>query len=147
MSSGLIRGGLGGGANVTIETATLGSDFLVTQAWSDVAGGSMVQVSSVQVSVDLTSGQNMMIGYNGSANIGSGIELILGYQIGSETAVPVVWEQGLATPGRHVGFMVPLTSPVSGTTTIRLMASRVSGGVTIIGQTNFNLAEFSVVTF
>jgi hypothetical protein len=133
---------------ILANSAYLGSDFTVTAVWDDVAGGDLVQVGSLSLSTDINKISGITVHFLGSADIDTGSDLVLGYQIDSEDPVPCLYEQGGAGGIRHINMMVALPSIPKGSVTIKLMAAS-SGGVdpVVLGASNYNLSKFSVVQY
>lgn len=138
-------GGSGGGSLASAGQSILGSDFTVTQAWSNTAGGNLAQVSTVEVTATFVANERVIINYVGSATVPSGSDLIVGYQIDSDTAKTLLYTQGLGGGYRGICFSALSAALTAGSHTFKLMAASSGADPTIAGASNLNGAIFEII--
>jgi len=122
-----------------IEDTMTGGSFTVTSVFSDVPGGNMAQVSDVQVTFNALEGERVEIKYIGQAQMNGSDNIILGYQMDSDTPIETHYTYDTTTTSaRDISFN-RFTDPLSaGQHTVKLMASKSVGNASIYDDDTYN---------
>ena len=128
--------GIGLGAQVTEDT--LAATWTITGTWGNTGGGGMTQVSTTECVITTLENECVGVSWNSSMCPGAN-GAVIGYQIDSDTAIPVTYA---SAPGWQPGSFDVMTAPLAaGVHTIKLMASRGSTDTAYIGSNAGNLQE------
>lgn len=127
------------------STATLASDFTVTQTYSETPGGNMAQVSSVQVSVTTKDNEKVLISFSGAIGLAATSDIAYGYQIDSDT--PVICGYSNQQGTLSLSFTALSAALSAGSHTIKLMACKGTGTTIVkgVGTGNYCNNYFSAV--
>jgi hypothetical protein len=130
------------------QSYELSSSFSVTQAFIDQPGGNMAQVDSSEITINTLENEAVEVSFVGSLYASSGTsDVILGYQIDSDTPIVQLYEVETSTSVGAITFST-MTAPLSaGQHTIKLMASKTVGAPQIYVSNSGGSARFTVTRF
>jgi len=133
-----------------VVSSTLAANFTVTTVYSNVPGAGMAQVSTVECVVNTLANEQVLISFTGNtAQLNSGDEGLIGYQIDSGTAV-VCGYNSVASANYYppINFTVMSAPLAAGAHTIKLMAAKGGSDTFIIsGGSNLQPSVFQVARF
>jgi hypothetical protein len=125
---------------------SIADSTLITANYSDVAGGGMAQLGSIQVELTLDVESICLVNFLGTIYLDASKSAIYGYRLNADTAVPVGYtaRNTANAPSSNGSFCVPVTL-AAGTHTVRLMGSKLTANGYVLGNTNLRSGSFGVI--
>lgn len=135
----------------TNSSITLGTTFVVTQAYSDVAGGAMAVVGStpVQLVITAAASERVLVSFSGTVTGGTSNDIIFGYQVDSDTAI-ICGYALLNADTKPICFTKLSAALSAGSHTIKFVASKgTATGASVLGTSvgNYGSNAFEVIRF
>lgn len=124
----------------------IAASTLITSDYSDVGGGGMAQLGSIEVGFTLDVESVCLVNFMGTIFIDASKSTIYGYQLNASTAVPVGYtaRNNANAPSSNGSFCVPLVI-AAGTHTAKLMGSKITANAHVLGNTNLRSGSFGVI--
>ena len=139
-----------GGTNaVAVTIANLAGSTVIDGVYADAAGANLKQIGTINITVTTVLNERVKVAFSGAVGGIAATEMVMGYQVDSDTPVVTLYKGIQATVGHDASWQV-WTAPLAASAhTIKLMGCR-SGGATnisIVGPVNYSIPAFTITQY